>query len=279
MVVTRSRFKQLIADYQPFPFEAFPPDDPRFRVPMHHALKNYDRLWAALRVASEYLPPEAGTIVDFGPYPGSLLRLLRRLLPPQSCRLIGVGLMTADEFKKAMTEDCAAEILTVNLDPKNARLSGKGYGTVIPLENDSVQFGFALEVVEHLVSPSHLFAEAYRILARGGCLVVTTPNVARIGNIFKLLTGRSNFDRLMPVGYDNPDDEWGPHFQEFTLAELRGLLEGAGFQVVEAKHFADNDTRENMKTLTQQVVDWAKVPFYIVPHFRGSLLMVGRKLV
>jgi len=86
-------------------------------------------------------------------------------------------------------------------------LRDKDYPTRIPLNNDSVEFVFALEVVEHLVSPSHLFAEAFRICAPGGYLLVTTPNVTRIGNVFKLLIGHSNFDRLTPLDYENPQDE------------------------------------------------------------------------
>jgi SAM-dependent methyltransferase len=244
---------------------------------MHHVLKNYNRLSVALRTAAHYFPPGALTVADLGTYPGSLLRLLRCLLPPEKCRLIGVGLMITDEFCQAMAEDCAAEILTVNLDPSNDQIRGKGYRTRIPLEDGSVDFAFVLEVIEHLVSPSHLLAEASRILAPGGCLLVTTPNVTRIGSVFKLLVGRSNFDRLIPLDYERPEDEWRPHFREYTLAELCECFRLAGFQVVEARHFLTGDTRCNEKTIAQQLIDLAKIPFYTVPHLRGNLLVVGQK--
>ncbi len=128
--------------------------------------------------------------------------------------------MTSDEFRRAMAEDSGAEILTVNLDPRNDQLRSKDYPTRIPLDDGSVQVAFALEIIEHLVSPSHLFAEAFRICSPGGHLVVTTPNVTRIGNVFKLLIGRSNFDRLIPVDYEDPCAEWRPHFREYTMAEI-----------------------------------------------------------
>lgn len=279
MPITRTQFQQLVRDYQPLPFEAYHPGDPRFRVPMHHVLKNDDRLWMAIRTASGYMPPAPATMMDLGTYPGSLLRLLRRWLPSRADRLIGVGLMISDEFRKAMAEDCGAEILTVNLDPANEQLRVKGYSTRIPLEDGSVQFAFALEVIEHLTSPSHLFAEVFRVLAPGGHLLVTTPNVARIGNIMKLLAGRSTFDRLTPLDYAHPEDEWRPHFREYTLEELHGLYQRNGFQVVEARHFVDDDTRYNIKTIAQRCIDVAKIPFYMVPHFQGSVLVVGRRPV
>lgn len=277
MRISCHHFNQIFRDYEPLSFEDFPPTDRRFRVRMHHVLKNYDRLWVALRTISRYVPPGSFTVADLGTYPGSCLRLLHRLLPPETCRLVGVGLMISAEFRRAMAEDCGAEILTVNLDPKNEQLRDKGYPTRIPMDDASVEIAFALEVIEHMVSPSHLLGEASRILAPGGCLLVTTPNVTRIGSVFKLLVGRSNFDRLIPLDYEHPEDEWRPHFREYTLAELCDCFRRAGLQVVEARHFLGEDTRYNVKTTVQRLIDLAKIPFYMVPHFRGSLLVVGRK--
>ncbi len=275
--LSRRRFDGLVREHRPLPFEAFAPTDRRFHLPMHHVLKNRDRFWATLRTASRYLAPGPVRVADLGTYPGSLLRLLRRLLGAEPCRLYGVGLMVSDEFRRAMAEDCGAEILTVNLDPRNVELRGKGYPNRVPLADGSIDFVFALEVIEHLVSPSHLVGEAFRLLAPGGHLLVTTPNVTRIGNVFKLLVGRSNFDRLSPLDYENPEDEWRPHVREYSLAEMCGLLERAGFQVVEARHFLGEDTHESVKSVAQRLIDVAKIPFYVVPHFRGSLLVVGEK--
>lgn len=276
--IRRGQFDRLIREYDPLAFEVIPSTDwRRFRVPMHHGLKNRDRLWLALRVASRYFPPGSFAVADLGTYPGTFLRILRHFLPPERCRLIGAGLLTSDDFRRAMGEACGAEILTVNLDPRNDQLRGKGYPTRIPLEDGGVEFVFALEVVEHLVSPSHLFAEAFRICAPGGYLLVTTPNVTRIGNVLKLLIGRSNFDRLTPLDYENSEDEWRPHFREYTMTEVSDFFRRADFQVVERHWTIAEDTHYNVKSMTQRLIDLAKLPFYVVPHLRGDLLVVGRK--
>ncbi len=165
-----------------------------------HVLKNYGRLWVALRTAACYASLGPLTVADLGTYPGSLLRLLRRLLPPDRCQLVGVGLMISDEFRRAMAKDSSAEILTVNLDPRNEQLRGKGYTTHVPLDDGSVQVVFALEIIEHLVLPSHLFAEAFRICTPGSHLLITTPNVTRIGNVFKLLIGPLELRSTDPSG-------------------------------------------------------------------------------
>ncbi len=275
--IDRRRFDEVVRDYAPLSIEAFSAADPRYRVPMHHLLKNRDRFWLALSAAAGFFPSRAFTVVDLGVYPGSLLRVLRRLLPPETCRLVGVGLLTSGGFRRAMAEDCGADILTVNLDPRNEALRGKGYPTRIPLGDGGVDFVFALEIVEHMVSPSHLFAEAFRILASGGHLLITTPNVTRIGNVFKLLAGRSNFDRLVPLDYDNPDDEWRPHFREYAMSEVSDLFRRAGFRVVRARHAIAEDTGYDARSVRQRLAGLAKLPFFAVPHLRGSLLLVGEK--
>ena len=276
--MTRREFFRLVEDHRPLRFElAEETATRRFRRPMNHALKNRERFWAALRSAQERLPDGGVTVLDLGAYPGTFLRLLQRVYGHRACRLTGAGLMVSNQFQRAMREACGAEILTVNLDPQNVDLRGKGYPTRIPLDDGRVDFIFALEIIEHLVSPAHLFVEAFRVCAPGGHLLVTTPNVSRIGNVFKLLVGRSNFDRLMPVGYENPADEWRPHFREYTINEVGAFFEGAGFEVVERRHVVAEDSGYNVQSATQRLVRVAKVPFYAVPHLRGDLVVVGRK--
>ena len=104
----RAAFRRLLAAYRPSPFEVFDGDDPRFTRAHHHALKSRDRLFVALESGLRRLPDGEATIADLGPYPGSLLRLLRRLRP--RARLIGAGLMAAPEFVRFMREDSAAEV-------------------------------------------------------------------------------------------------------------------------------------------------------------------------
>ena len=75
--LSRSRFDDVMQAFRPSRYEVFGNDDPRFTTPMHHALKCRDRFYAALRSGLRWLPEGPQAIVDFGPYPGSLLRLLR----------------------------------------------------------------------------------------------------------------------------------------------------------------------------------------------------------
>ena len=275
--LTRSQFNHLVRTYQPSRYERFGAQDARFTTPMNHALKCRDRLHVALRSALQRLPTGPQTIVDFGPFPGSLLRLLRGIEPTKTAHLFGAGLMASPEFVQFMKQDADVEILTVNLDPAGKQFTSKGYQEKVPLPDHSVQLVFALEIVEHLTSPFHLMTEAYRSLKSGGHLVITTPNVTRIGNIFKLLIGRSPNDRLAPPGYDDPNDEWRPHAREYAMHELEDMLRHVGFEIALSQFFLGEDTQDCQQSARQSAIDWAKVPFYLIPHLRGSLLVLGRK--
>ena len=275
--LTRHRFLELLRTYQPSSYEAFGQGDTRFTIPMHHAMKCRDRLHVALKSGLRRLPSEKQTIVDLGPFPGSLLRLLRSLEYTKSAQLFGAGLMASEDFVRGMQRDVQADILTVNLDPAGGHFQSKGDPEKVPLPDDSVQLVFALEIIEHLTSPFHLLAEAHRILGSGGHVVLTTPNVTRIGNIFKLLIGRTPNDRLAPPGYNNPDDEWRPHAREYAMHELAEMLRQTGFDIAESRFFLGEDTQQCRQSVSQHGIDWAKWPFYLVPHLRGSLLIVGRK--
>jgi SAM-dependent methyltransferase len=271
----RREFRRLLAAYHPSPFEVFGVDDGRFTRPLHHALKSRERLFVALASGLRRLAADGGTIADLGPFPGSALRLLRALRP--RARLIGAGLLATPEFVGFMHADAAAEIVAVNFDPTNAGFRAKGYPERVPLADGAVDLAFALEIVEHLATPYRLADEAFRLLAPGGHLVLTTPNVTRVGNVFKLLIGRSPNDRLAPPGYDDPDDEWRPHTREYAMGEIVEILTGAGFEVVERRFFVDDDTRDCRRSPRQRLVDAAKRPFQLVPHLRGGLLVVAGK--
>jgi SAM-dependent methyltransferase len=270
-------FDGVMRAYRPSPYEAFGVADSRFTREMSHTVKCRDRFYVALQSGLRTLSQDRQTIVDFGPFPGSVLRLLRILDFTKSAQLYGAGLMVSEDFVNFMQHDIQAHILTVDLDPVGGHFQTKGYSDKVPLPDHSTQLVFALEIIEHLTSPFHLLAEAYRILRSGGHIVLTTPNVTRIGNVFKLLIGRSPNDRLAPPGYKNPDDEWRPHAREYAMHELADMLRQTGFDIAESRYFLGEDTQDCRQTASQHGINWAKWPFYAVPHLRGSLLIDGKK--
>lgn len=90
---------------------------------------------------------------------------------------------------------------------------------------DVVVFG---EIIEHLLNdPLKVLREIKRVLKPDGILVLTTPNVARLENIARLIAGANIYDPYSGYG------PYGRHNREFNRHELALLLDYAGFGIQE----------------------------------------------
>ena len=128
-------------------------------------------------------------------------------------------------------------------EPKAVNVRGKRFDVSLdlfdverdrfPYEDGYFETVLACEVIEHSVSdPMHLLIECRRILEEGGHLLVTTPNVASLTSAARVLHGYDNpqiyYHYTRPIPGSVPDV---PHVREYTLFELRGAVQAAGFEV------------------------------------------------
>ena len=87
------------------------------------------------------------------------------------------------------------------------------------------------ELFEHLAEdPMHLIAEVNRILAPGGTLVMSTPNITALRGVAAVLTG---YHPGLYSEFIRPrDGEVDPrHAREYAPREMRQVLEAGGFSV------------------------------------------------
>lgn len=97
---------------------------------------------------------------------------------------------------------------------------------VFPYADNMFDVVLFCEILEHLLNdPVQALAEIRRVLKPGGTLIVTTPNVARLENVSKIISGKNIYDPYSGYG------PYGRHNREYTQEDLFGLLSANGFQV------------------------------------------------
>jgi 2-polyprenyl-3-methyl-5-hydroxy-6-metoxy-1,4-benzoquinol methylase len=96
----------------------------------------------------------------------------------------------------------------------------------LPFPDDCFDAVLFTEVLEHIAlrNPVDLLGELRRVLRPDGLLILSTPNVCNLSNVWALITGQNVF---WPgeIFYGSLDR----HNREYTPAETRTVVEKAGF--------------------------------------------------
>jgi SAM-dependent methyltransferase len=104
-----------------------------------------------------------------------------------------------------------------------------------PYPANHFELVLACEVIEHmLLDPMHLLLEARRVLAEGGSILITTPNIASLTSVARVLHGHDN--PQIHSKYKIPvtgASAIAQHMREYTLAELGEAVRCAGFEIEE----------------------------------------------
>lgn len=94
----------------------------------------------------------------------------------------------------------------------------------LPYDDESFDVVLYCEVLEHMTNdPVRSLREIRRVIKPGGCLVLTTPNAARLEAVTRLLAGLNIYDQYSGYG------PYGRHNREYTANEVQALLQHCGF--------------------------------------------------
>lgn len=97
----------------------------------------------------------------------------------------------------------------------------------LPFDNDTFDLIFNHDVIEHVKNPYLFLTEQYRVLKKGGSIIVGTPNLLRPVNILRLLLGKLSFP--YQIGYNEKIGNY-IHIQEFNEWHLKNIFEEIGYQ-------------------------------------------------
>jgi len=154
------------------------------------------------------LVPDGSRVLDIGCATGYLARALNGR---KGCRVVGIEV----DSEAARTAAAACErVITGDVeDPSVLAQAGNGFDAII-----------MADVLEHLRRPEELLQRVRGLIAPGGVLLLSVPNVAHFTVRRHLLLGR--FERTDRGILDRS------HLQFFTLASLRRVLEATGYRIV-----------------------------------------------
>lgn len=102
-----------------------------------------------------------------------------------------------------------------------------------PFDPETLDFVVLGELLEHLKLPAvAVMREMAQLLHRGGRLVLTTPNVARLQHVEALIAGENflePFPEELPPGSDPTD--YVEHVREYSVREVVDAVEAVGLGV------------------------------------------------
>lgn len=199
------------------------------------------------------------------------IRLLRKALPAQA-GLLGLELASGTgktailleaEGWSVLASDASKEVLNT-AESRGLKTECFDASEVFPFQDESFDFVFAGELIEHLFDVRLFLTECCRVLKSSGVLVLTTPNLATPKDRIRFLFGK------MPRQI-NPFHEYlYLHIRPFTAAGLKEALEVARFRETKIfSHFVEIDlARRKIRS---------KFFGKVVPSLGKSLISVSRK--
>lgn len=129
---------------------------------------------------------------------------------------------------------------------RGIRVTPWDLGSVPPFRRGTFNFLVLMEVLEHLkLPPGRTISRIASLIAPGGRLILTTPNIARQANIEALKYGRNIVEAYREDLQDNLDvTDYVSHIREYTISEVVEHVENAGLrieQVLTCNQWAPHD--------------------------------------
>lgn len=146
-----------------------------------------------------------------------------------------------DKAKKVLNLGCGDDMFgTVRMDMAKtpATTIVGNIEKKLPFKKEEFDVVYTQFLFEHLTNPNNFLKECFRILKKGGKLILITDNAGFWG----FHTGKytKTLGTIHYGGYNFGDDK---HYALYTLEHLKNHFEKAGFRVIKRKYQSYAETR------------------------------------
>lgn len=224
------------------------------------------RFAMTLALSAGYLPP-ASRVLDVGSSYHMPI-LMWKLLGVRSLRACGFSEEFVG-FGHGVIADADEPNLELRLVIDKCHIEEERW----PYDSASFDVLTCSEVLEHLRQhPLFMMAEANRVLATGGYLIITTPNSSSYRAILQILQQGSPY---LFARY-NTDRAGMEHIKEYSVAEMQLLYGASGFEVVE--HTTFNPYADDPTEADPAFLEMLKRHGLVAEMSGSTHFIVGRKI-
>lgn len=190
------------------------------RVPPDHYARSIKqsflhKFWHTSRFTEigKMIEPSGGSVLDIGSADGTFTKVI--VDKSKADKVIGIDVLP-DSVSYAKRRFARSKVVSFKVaDAHNLPFGGNYFDAV-----------FCLETLEHVEDPCRVVSEMFRVLKKGGYVVVLVPN--------------ENF--LFKIGWQlwllGPGSIWkGTHIQNLSAEEILGTLKKGGFKIKAVKKF------------------------------------------
>lgn len=144
---------------------------------------------------------------------------------------------------------------------------------VLPYKNETFDIVIFTCLLEHTLNPKFIINEIYRVLKKGGTLILTTPNALSATRRWNYLRGRNQFWPLI----DNLTGDAG-YLRRcsifYSISEIRHVLKR--HFTIEKSFFVDEDFYRNRNKSAAITFLQAIAKFF--PSFRENIFIKAKKI-
>jgi len=198
-------------------------------------------------------------VIDFGCYTGTIAAVLKE----RGCQVTGIEIdPEAAEKARSVCDD----VIVADLDELElAEALGPG----------AYDVGLFGDVIEHLKNPARLLMQTRELLAPGGYILVSVPNIAHASIRLMMMRGEFDYDDLGIL-----DDT---HLKYFTRKSVSDLLESCGY-MVEVMDWTESRVTEesvrsaldplgmcNLEEVLKSLTSWEALAYqYVIKAFPAT---------